>query len=194
MKNTSIHYGLLLAVITLVLFFAVYYLCIGFNYYSISVKINAFILPAIYTLTVVILLYKKTNMEKLSFADSFKNAFLTMFIGGTLSFLAIAFFFNYVDKDAQTLLQHQRLEQSIESIHQEYKTIVEPTKEQTDNYHELLKSMNSESAKNDSLFSFKKSFIILGILYSFYLAISLFLSIFFRTRNPHATLHSNTPS
>ncbi len=193
-KNTPTHYGLLLAVITLVLFFAVYLFFSGFNYYSVTVNMNAFVLPAIYTLAVIILLYKKTNKEKLSFADSFKNSFLTLFIGGTVSFLAIAFFLNYVDEGAQTLLQHQRIEQNLQSVHADYKEIIEPSQEETQQYQEIVKYMQSDAAKDEPLFSLKKSFIILGILYSFYLVISLFLSIFFRTRNPYATLPSNPPS
>lgn len=58
MKNKPTHYGLLLAAITLILFFAVYFYFIGFNYYIISIQVNFFVLPALYTLASILLLYK----------------------------------------------------------------------------------------------------------------------------------------
>jgi hypothetical protein len=194
MKNTPVHYGLLLTAITLILFFAVYYFFIGFDYYIISVGVNVFALPAIYTLITIILLYKKTNIEKLSFAKNFQYSFVTMFLGGTVSYLLIALFFNFVDQDAQSLLQHQRLERNLENLYAEYQSLKEPTEEQTASYNEYVKSLTSESVRNERLFGLKNSFIILGILYLFYLTISVFLSIFFRTRTPNATFNRHSPA
>ncbi|MDR1877100.1 MAG: DUF4199 domain-containing protein [Flavobacteriaceae bacterium] len=194
MKNTPIHYGLLLAAITFILFFAVYFFFIGFNYYMVSIKVNVFGLPSIYTLMAVILLYKKSNIKKLSFAKSLQYSFTTMFIGGTVSYLLIAFFFNYVDKESQVLLRHQGLEQILQGLHAEYQSVEDPTEEQTLHYEEYAKSLTSELAKKEPLFNLKNSFIILSLLYLFYLIISVLLSIFFRTRIPHATLNNHPPA
>lgn len=190
MKNKPINYGLLLAAITLVLFFAVYFFFIGFDYYMVSIKVNFFVLPALYTLVTIILLYKKTNIQKLSFFKSLQYSFNTLFIGGTLSYLSIVLFFNFIDKDAENLLRHQRLEQSLKGLNAEYKSLQKPTKEDTFKYNMHVKGLTSKSAKSEPLFNLKNSCIILGILYLFYFTISVLLSIFFRTRIPHATLNS----
>lgn len=190
MKNKPINYGLLLTAITLTLFFAVYFFFIGFDYYMVSIKVNFFVLPALYTLVTIILLYKKTNIQRLSFFKSLQYSFSTLFIGGTLSYLSIALFFNFIDKDAENLLRHQRLEQSLKGLNAEYKSLQKPTKEDTFKYNMHVKGLTSESAKSEPLFNPKNSFIILSILYLFYFTISVLLSIFFRTRTPHNSCNS----
>ncbi|MGM5629706.1 DUF4199 family protein [Apibacter raozihei] len=194
MKNTPLHYGISLAILTLALFFAVYFFFSGFNYYLISLRVNVFVLPSIYVLFTVVLLYKRTSKYRLSFKECFKISFTTLFIGGTLSLLLIILFLNYADPDAQILLQHQRIEQNLNNLHSDYNSLKEPTKEETALYKELVKSLSSDTTKNELLFNFKNSFAILGVIYLFYLTISLFLSIFFRLRNPNAIIHSNTPA
>lgn len=190
MKSKPINYGLLLTAITLVIFFAVYFFFIDSDYYMISAKVNFFVLPFIYTLLTIILLYKKTNVKKLSFFKSLQYSFSTLLIGGTLSYLFIAFFFNVIDKNAEKLLRNQRLEQSLKELNKDYKSLQNPTEEDTFKYKMHHKSLTSESLKNEPLFNLKNSFIILIILYLFYFTISVLLSIFFRTRISNANLNN----
>lgn len=190
MKSKPINYGLLLTAITLVIFFAVYFFFIDSDYYMISAKVNFFVLPFIYTLLTIILLYKKTNVKKLSFFKSLQYSFSTLLIGGTLSYLFIAFFFNVIDKNAEKLLRNQRLEQSLKELNKDYKSLQNPTEEDTYKYKMHHKSLTSESLKNEPLFNLKNSFIILIILYLFYFTISVLLSIFFRTRISNANLNN----
>lgn len=190
MKSKPINYGLLLTAITLVIFFAVYFFFIDSDYYMISAKVNFFVLPFIYTLLTIILLYKKTNVKKLSFFKCLQYSSSTLLIGGTLSYLFIAFFFNVIDKNAEKLLRNQRLEQSLKELNKDYKSLQNPTEEDTFKYKMHHKSLTSESLKNEPLFNLKNSFIILIILYLFYFTISVLLSIFFRTRISNANLNN----
>lgn len=190
MKSKPINYGLLLTAITLVIFFAVYFFFIDSEYYMISAKVNFFVLPFIYTLLTIILLYKKTNVKKLSFFKCLQYSFSTLLIGGTLSYLFIAFFFNVIDKNSEKLLRNQRLEQSLKELNKDYKSLQNPTEEDTYKYKMHHKSLTSESLKNEPLFNLKNSFIILIILYLFYFTISVLLSIFFRTRISNANLNN----
>lgn len=194
MKNKPTHYGLLLAAITLILFFAVYFYFIGFNYYIISIQVNFFVLPALYTLASILLLYKLTNYEKLSFLTCLQYSFTTMFIGGTLSFLFIALFFNYIDQDAQQLLQNQGLNKMLENLTFEYASIEHPTEAITLKYKEYVNNIQTRITEKESFFTFKNSCIILSVLYFFYFIISVLLSIFFRTRKPNATIYSHSPA
>ncbi|TWP22702.1 DUF4199 domain-containing protein [Apibacter muscae] len=194
MKNSSVHYGVLLGFLTLVLFFLVYFLFIGQSYYILSLRVNFFILPALYTLIAVILLYKKTSIQKLSFADCFTTSFSTMFIGGTVSFIIISLFLNYVDKGANEIFGHQLYTTWREGLDQEFSMLVKPSSEDIQKYHQYQKLLNWMITEEKYFFNLRMTVIILGMLYTFYLIISVFLSMFFRLRNPHATIRSNTSS
>jgi len=195
MKSTPVQYGFLLAALTLAAFFVVYFFFSGFNYYRISVNINAFGLTFLYTFTAVILLIKMSRTRKMDFADFFQNSFGTMFIGGTISFLCIALFLNYVDSDAQALLQHQGIEQYLSSSKTDYESIQNPDAETTARYQAVVKYFSSDEVKNGKIFTLKHYFLLLGAIYSFYLVISLFLAIFFRSRNKtNANIRNHTPA
>ncbi|MCO6564235.1 MAG: DUF4199 domain-containing protein [Apibacter sp.] len=194
MKNKPTHYGLLLVAITLILFFAVYFCFIGFNYYIISIQVNFFVLPALYTLVSIVLLYKLTNYKKLSFLKCLQYSFTTMFIGGTLSYLLIALFFNYIDLNAQQLLQDQGLNKMLENLNSEYESIQNPSEEITLKYNEYVNYLKVRISRNESFFTIKNSCIILSVLCFFYFIISVLLSIFFRTRISNATIYSHSPT
>jgi hypothetical protein len=193
MNNTPVQYGFLLAALTLAAFFAVYFFFSGFNYYNISVKVNAFGLTFLYVLVTVILLVKLSRTQKMDFAEVFQNSFGAMFVGGTISFLCIVLFLNHIDPDAQALLQHQRIEQNLSSLETEYKSAKDPDTETTERYQAAVEYFNSDKAKNEKIFTLKNSLLMLGAVYSFYLAISLFLAIFFKSRNKtNANIRNHT--
>ena len=195
MKNTSVQYGFLLAALTLAAFFIVYFFFSGFNYYRISVYINVFGLTFLYALFAVVLLVMMSRTKKMNFADFFQNSFGTMFLGGTISFLCIALFLNYVDTDAQALLIHQRNELNLNNLEAEYRSTKNPDAEIIARYQAGIEYFNSDKVKNEKVFALRDYFLLLGAIYSFYLVISLFLAIFFRSRNKtNANISNHTPA
>lgn len=194
MKNKPTHYGLLLAAITIIIFFAVYLLYLGEDYYMISIKVNFFVLPGLYTLTALILLYKLTNQTKLPFLKCLSYSFTTLALGGTLSYIFIAIFFSYIDLHAQHLLYNQGMSKLMENLNAEYATIQNPSEEITSKYNEYVSILKLRMAMNEPFFTFKNSCVFLSALFFFYFIISLLLSIFFRTRLPNATFHRHSPA
>ncbi len=57
---------------------------------------------------------------KITYPQAFKQAFVTLFIGGFLSVMSIFAFLNYVDTDARDLLNHQYIQTELTNLDEAY--------------------------------------------------------------------------
>lgn len=190
MTKNPINLGFILFIITMIIFFAVYYFFAGINYFDISLKINAFLLPVIYCGFAFFSVkeYWKQN-GTINFKEAFKRAFLPMFVGGFLSILSIFIFLNYVDAGAKDLLNHQYIERQKSELVSEYTKAKSILKHDADkqelekNYQKRLESFSPENLKNKDIFNAKFFLIYFSAIFMFYLVLSIFFGAFFRSRS-----------
>lgn len=104
--SLSIRGGFLLAFITLVVFFVVYFLFRNGDYFLVSVHVNAFVIKPLYALFAVLITYRASGRySEFPLLQSFGIPFLTLCIGCILSLGLIFLFFNFWDQDAVDLLK-----------------------------------------------------------------------------------------
>lgn len=101
MTKNPVTIGLVLFGITMLAFFVVYYFFANASYYSTSMKVNAFGMPFLYAVGGFLSVYWYRGAGKITYPQAFKQAFVTLFIGGFLSVMSIFAFLNYVDTDAR---------------------------------------------------------------------------------------------
>ena len=190
MSKNPASIGLSLFIITMILFFTVYYFFSGIHYFDISIKINAFALPVLYcgfAFYSVYLLWKKQG--RISFREGFRNAFLPMFIGGFLSIGTMAVFLNTADTDARDLLNYQYVQRQKTELDAEYfkaKKILkhkEDIEELETKYQERLQSFAPEKVKDKNMLTYKLFFTYFAAVLVFYVVISVFFGAFFRSRS-----------
>ena len=121
MSKNVYTFGFLIFIATMLVFFGVYFFGYNTNYFNTSMLLNAFLMPALYTLGAYfsVTTYKK-EVKEIGFRDAFGRAFKPMFIGGFLSMFSIFAFLNYVDTDAKDLLNHQYVERQKTELDNEY--------------------------------------------------------------------------
>lgn len=190
MTKNPVTLGVKLFIITMLIFFIVYYFFGGFNFFDISLKVNAFLLPVIYCAVAFFSVKNHwQNHRGINFREAFKRAFLPMFVGGFLSMLSIFIFINFVDSGAKDLLNHQYLERQRTELNNEYtkaKAILKNDADKQDlekKYRERLQSVSPERTKNLDMFAAKNFAAYFGAILLFYVVISAFLGAFFRSRN-----------
>jgi hypothetical protein len=184
--------GFLLFVITMLVFFGVYFFGYNTHYFTISLLVNAFLLPAIYTLGAYasVNALKKENKD-LGFRDAFGRAFKPMFIGGWLSVMCIFGFLNYVDTDAKALLNFQFVERNkkeLTEIYHKQRSILKSEKEKTDldrDYKKSMSSFSQEMVKDKDMFTFRQFTYYFAAILVFYTILSTFFGSFFRSRSEH---------
>lgn len=181
--------GFLIFIVTMLVFFSVYFLGYTTNYFNISMLLNAFLMPAIYTLGAYISVtaYKK-EVKEIGFRDAFGRAFKPMFIGGLLSMFSIFTFLNFVDTDAKDLLNHQYVERQKTELTNEYtkaKQILAKEEDKVElekKYQERLESFSPELVKDKDMFTFKNFTYYFAAVLVFYTILSTFFGTFFRNK------------
>ncbi len=183
----TVAFGLFIA--TLVLFLGMYFFGMNTEYFSNSLLVNAFVMPAIYLVGAFISVnsYKKVT-GPMGFREVFGRAFKPMFLGGIMSILFIFAFLNYADPAAKDLLNYQYIERQKSELDAEYKKArefmkdPEEIKELDQNYEARKKSFAPELVKDKNMFSFRQFTYYFGAIMIFYVILSTFFASFFRSR------------
>lgn len=181
--------GIILFIATMVVFFVVYYFFSGINYFDISLKVNAFVLPILYAATAFWSVKSYwNNHRKVSFKDAFKRAFVPMFIGGILSVFSIYAFLNFVDTDAKKLLNYQYVTRQKSELDAEYNSARKILKHQKDideldqKYKEGLQRFNPQAIKGKDMLTASHFSGYFAAILIFYVILSVFFGAFFRTK------------
>lgn len=184
--------GLALFGATMMIFFGMYFFGMNTEYFSNSMLINAFLLPAVYVAGAYYSVYsmKKQGLE-MGFTDVFGRSFKPMFIGGMLSVLTMFLFLNFADTDAKDLLNYQYLERQKTELNNEYEKakigLKEPGQkaELEKNYAARLQSLSPEMIKDKDMFTFRQFTYYFAAILAFYVILSVFFASFFRTSSEH---------
>jgi len=181
--------GIILFVITMIIFFVVYYFFSGINYFDISLKINAFLLPVLYAGTAFWSVKSYwSNHRVVTFKEAFKRAFVPMFIGGILSIFSIYAFLNFVDTDAKNLLNYQYVQRQKTELDTEYQSARKILKHQKDideldeKYQERLQSFSPKAVKGKDMLTASHFSGYFAAILIFYVVLSVFFGAFFRTK------------
>lgn len=190
MSKNPLRFGLILFIITMIIFFAVYYFYNGLRYFEVTMMANSFILPLLYALAGFIsvrLIYKKQNY--INFRTAFKNSFYPMFIGGFLSIASMFTFLNFVDPSAKDLLNYQFAQTNkneLTSVYEKEKARLKTDEEKLDlekDYQASLQSYTEEQLKGKDVFTLRYFSFFFAAILMYDLIFSLFLAAFFRSRN-----------
>lgn len=181
--------GFVLFIITMIIFFSLYFFGMNVDYFNNSVLLNAFLLPAVYVAGAYI---SVSSAKKLGFPMGFQavfgRSFKPMFVGGFLSILTMFLFLNFVDRDAKDLLNYQYIERQKTELKNEYekaKSVIIDEKEKAElekNYQNRLQSFSPEMIKDKDMFSFRQFTYYFGAIMVFYVILSVFFASFFRSR------------
>lgn len=191
MTQNPVRYGLILFVLTFLIFLGVYYFYSGLHYFDVTMKMNSFVLPLLYALVAffsVRQIWKKSHT--INFKTAFRNSFLPMFIGGLLSILSMFVFLNYVDTGAKDLLNYQFTQTNKNELQQVYnkeKSRLKTQKEIDDldkDFNASMQSFSPEQLKGKDVFTFKYFTYYFGAIFLFDVVFSFFMASFFRSRSP----------
>jgi hypothetical protein len=181
--------GIILFGATMIVFFVVYYFFSGVNYFDISLKANAFVLPLMYAGAAFwsVKSYWNNNRE-VSFKQAFNRAFVPMFVGGILSIFSIFAYLNFVDTDAKKLLNYQYVQRQKSELDQEYTSARKILKHQKDideldkKYKERVQSFTPEAVKGKDMLTASHFSGYFAAILIFYVVLSVFFGAFFRTK------------
>ena len=181
--------GFLLFIATMLIFFSMYFFGMNVDYFSNSMLLNAFLLPAVYVAGAFLSVNAaKKEGVPMGFRSVFGHAFKPMFIGGLLSVVTMFLFLNFVDKDAKDLLNYQYIDRQKTELKNEYekaKSTLDKPEEKAElekKYQERLKSFSPEMIKDKDMFSFRQFTYYFGAIMVFYVILSVFFASFFRSR------------
>ena len=188
-KNLFIK-GIYIALVIIVLFFITYFFLKDDGYYKTSILLNAFAVPLILGLGAFLSVRQLTrNGGFLTFKMIYKQAFVPIFVGGTLSLFFIFAFLNYGDQATKALLNQQYIESYKNSLEDEYasaKKIVKPNsqedRELEEKYAQAKVRIADKISKNEDMFSAQYFMYIYAGYCAFFLILSLFFASFFRSR------------
>ena len=181
--------GFVLFILTMLIFFGAYFFAYNTNYFNTSLILNAFVLPAIYTLGAY-LSVKSLKKQKggLSFKEAFGNAFKPMFVGGFLSIFSIFGFLNYGDTAAKDTLNFQFVERNkkeLTEIYTKQRSIMKTEKEKQDldkDYQKSMTSFSPKMVKKIDMFTFRYFTYYFAAILVFYTILSTFFGSFFRSK------------
>lgn len=189
MTKSPLTLGIILFIATMIVFFVVYYFYSGVDYFDISLKANAFVLPVLYAGAAFWSVKSYWNNHRVvSFKDAFKRAFVPMFVGGILSVLSMYAYLNFVDTDAKKLLNYQYVNRQKSELDKEYTSARKILKHQKDideldqKYNERLQSFTPEAVKGKDMLTASHFSGYFAAMLIFYVVLSLFFGAFFRTR------------
>ena len=189
MSKNVYTFGFLIFIATMLVFFGVYFFGYNTNYFNTSMLLNAFLMPALYTLGAYfsVTTYKK-EVKEIGFRDAFGRAFKPMFIGGILSMASIFGFLNFIDTDAKDTLNFQFVERNkkeLTEIYQKQRSIMKTEKEKQDldkDYQKSMQSFSPEMVKDKDMFNFRQFTYYFAAVLVFYTILSTFFGSFFRSR------------
>ena len=189
MSKNVYTFGFLIFIATMLVFFGVYFFGYNTNYFNTSMLLNAFLMPALYTLGAYfsVSTYKK-EVKEIGFRDAFGRAFKPMFIGGILSMASIFGFLNFIDTDAKDTLNFQFVERNkkeLTEIYQKQRSIMKTEKEKQDldkDYQKSMQSFSPEMVKDKDMFNFRQFTYYFAAVLVFYTILSTFFGSFFRSR------------
>lgn len=191
MTKNPIAFGFGLYAMTMLIFFIVYYFFAGANYFNISINVSAFGLTFLYSVVGFLsVYYLRNHVGSITYPQAFKQVFVTLFVGGFLSFMSIFLFLNYVDTDARDLLNYQHIESEMTKLNDSYDKQI---KEINPKDRDKLKSLNDEYKKfstgisnakkqNINYFSFSFFSAIFGGVLLFYLMLSIIIAGFMKNK------------
>ncbi|WP_312344401.1 DUF4199 domain-containing protein [Chryseobacterium binzhouense] len=188
MTKSPVTLGILLFAATMLIFFVVYFFFSGINYFDISLKVNAFVLPVFYALAAFWSVKSHWNKHRMGFREAFKRAFVPMFVGGFLSVLSIFVFINFIDTDAKKLLNYQYVTRQKSELDKEYNSARKILKHQKDideleeKYKESLQRFSPEIIKGKDMLTASHFSGYFAAILIFYVVLSLFFGAFFRTK------------
>ncbi|WPO81083.1 DUF4199 domain-containing protein [Chryseobacterium sp. JJR-5R] len=189
MTKSPLTLGIILFIATMTVFFVVYSFYSGIDYFDISLKANAFVLPVLYAGTAFWSVKSYWNSHRVvSFKDAFKRAFVPMFVGGILSVLSMYAYLNFVDTDSKKLLNYQYVTRQKSELDKEYTSARKILKHQKDideldqKYNERLQSFTPEAVKGKDMLTVSHFSGYFAAILIFYVVLSLFFGAFFRTR------------
>ncbi|UOE39475.1 MULTISPECIES: DUF4199 domain-containing protein [Chryseobacterium] len=191
MTKSPVTLGILLYAATMIVFFVVYFFFSGVNYFDISLKANAFVLPVIYAVTAFWSVKSRWNTHRMGFREAFKRAFIPMFLGGLLSVASIFVFLNYVDTDAKQLLNYQYVTRQKAELDKEYDSAKKILKHQKDideleeKYKEGLQRFDPKIIKGKDMLTASHFSGYFAAILIFYVVLSLFFGAFFRTKKTY---------
>lgn len=182
--------GFVLFISTMLVFFGAYFFAYNTNYFNTSLILNAFVLPAIYTLGAYLSVNSlKKQKRELGFKDAFGSAFKPMFVGGFLSIFCIFGFLNYGDTDAKATLNYQFIERNKKEateIYTKQRSVMKTEKEKQDldkDYQKSMTSFSTEMVKKIDMFTFRYFAYYFAAILVFYTILSTFFGSFFRSKS-----------
>lgn len=190
MTKNPVAIGIALYLITMLLFFIVYYFFANAHYWDTSMAINSFGLTFIYGLTAFLSVYWKRADGYITYPQAFKQAFVPIFIGGFFSISTMFLFLNYVDTEARDMLVYQHssgeLAKLDESYHTQLKTVNPEDIEKVDavkkEYADFKKRIEFAMEKKENLFSFQSLARFFGGILLFYLLLSIIIAAFLKNK------------
>jgi len=194
LKNPII-VGLALFVLNMLAFFIVYYFFMDVNYWDTSMKVNSFVLPFLYTIVGFLSVYWYRNfLGRITFYKAFRQAFVTVFLGGFLSMLSIFVFLNYVDTSARDILNYQYVELELRNLDTKYYKIKNEITANGDknkleeldkNYLEAKQAREIAMKERRNYFSFSFLSTVFGGFVLFYILLSVVVASFMKNKKSY---------
>ncbi|MCG2792553.1 MAG: DUF4199 domain-containing protein [Weeksellaceae bacterium] len=189
-KNPVIS-GFGLFLVTMLAFFVVYYFSANAQYWSTTMRVNAFGMTFLYAFAGFASTYWLRLGRYITYPHAFKQCFLTLFTGGLLSVFSIFAFLNYVDTDARDLLNHQYIQTELDNLDRSYTKLrgealnqkdKNKVKELEQNYRGAKLAREAAMKENRNYFSFKFMSGIFGGFLFFYLLLSIVIAGFLKNK------------
>lgn len=183
--------GFGLYMVTMFVFFVVYYFFASASYYDISMMVNAFGMTFLYALGGFMAVLWLRGNDKITYPQAFKQSFLTMFIGGFLSVLSIFAFLNYGDTEARDMLNHQYIQTELKNLDEAYdqkKIELMNHKDQSKikdleiDYKNAKEAREAAQKENRNYFSFQFLSAVFGGFLLFYLLLSIIIAGFLKNK------------
>lgn len=174
-NKSSIRIGFILAMISLAVFFILYFAfstqgsISEVQYFNYSALINCFLMPALYAIGGFYNSYSFAKIQPLSFGQAWKLTFLPMFIGGIISLGAIFIFFNTTGSWAEDSLQRGWYELMTAN----------PNPDFMEKNGEFVENMNNLDV---NMFTTKVFLISFSAIIFFYFLISSIFAVFLKNR------------
>ncbi len=159
------------------------------DYYRNTIILSAFFVPVVLAVGAFLSVTAYSRWKKsISFREAYGRAFIPMFVGALLSFIAIFLYINYGDRATKDLLNYQYVEsykKSLEDEYQKAKNVLKPDsaemKEVDEKYAEGKVRIAEKVRKKEDMFTLRYFATVFAGYCMFMLILSLFFGSFFRS-------------
>lgn len=191
MTKNPLAVGFGLYLVTMLIFFVVYYFFADANYFDTSMKVNAFGMTFLYVLGAFLSVLWFRGNSRITYPQAFKQSFLTLIVGGFLSIMSIFAFLNFADTEARDMLNHQYIDTELKNLDESYaKLKVESTnlkdqtkiKELETDYKNAKEARLAARKENRNYFSFQFLSAVFGGFVLFYLLLSIIIAGFLKNK------------